>query len=68
MKSHNDYKFNIQYLGQWFEIDVQGVNINITGFGILPDGQYELIRDYVINEGFIKEVDEKSGVLDLFKS
>ena len=31
-------------------------------------GEYEVLRNYIEDEGFIPEIDRKKGILDLFKS
>jgi len=71
MKSHADYTFYITFNGNQYKIDVVGLNVSIEGYGmslLKVQGEYEVLRKYIEDEGFIKELDEQKGILDLFKS
>ena len=68
MKSHNDYTFEILYGGGLFRCEVNGMNVTIQSRGLFDDRMYESLRHYLDAEGFIKELDERKGILNLFKS
>ena len=68
MKSHNQYSFDILYSGMAFRCDVDGVHLTVQSRGFLDDRAYESLRKYVEAEGFIVELDQRKGILDLFKS
>jgi len=71
MKQHVDYTFYITFKGNQYKIDVVGMNVSIEGFGMSlleVQGEYKVLRKYIEDEGFIKELDKQKGVLDLFKS
>jgi hypothetical protein len=71
MKSHTDYTFYITFNGNQYKIDVVGVNVSIEGYGMSlleVQGEYEVLRKYIEDEGFIVEIDRRKGILDLFKT
>jgi len=51
-----------------FRCDVDGVHLTVQSRGFLNDRAYESLRRYVEAEGFIVELDQRKGILDLFKS
>ena len=70
MKQHVDYTFYITFKGNQYKIDVVGMNVSIEGFGMSlleVQGEYKVLRKYIEDEGFIKELDKQKGILDLFK-
>ena len=70
MKTPVDYTFNITFKGNRYKIDVVGMNVSIEGFGMSlleVQGEYKVLRKYIEDEGFIKELDKQKGILDLFK-
>jgi hypothetical protein len=70
MKPHIDYAFYITFKGRQYKIDVVGTNVAIEGYGMSifeVQGEYEVLRKYIEDEGFIKAVDERKGILDQFK-
>jgi hypothetical protein len=71
MKPHIDYTFYITFKGRQYKIDVVGMNVAIEGYGMsLLDirGEYEILRKYIEDEGFIQEVDFRKGILDIFNT
>jgi len=71
MKSHMDYTFYIIFKGNKYKINVVGINVSIEGYGmslIDVQGEYESLRRYIEEEGFIREIDRRKGILDLFEA
>jgi hypothetical protein len=68
MKSHNQYSFDITYSGMAFRCDVDGTSISVQSRGFFEERAWESLKRYLEAEGFIKELDERKGILDLFKS
>lgn len=70
MKQHIDYTFYITFKGHQYKIDVVGQNVSIEGYGmslVEVRGEYEALRRYIEDEGFIQEIDRQKGILDLFR-
>ena len=70
MKQHIDYTFYITFKGKQYKIDVVGMNVSIEGFGMSlleVQGEYNVLRRYIEDEGFIQEIDRKKGILDFFR-
>jgi hypothetical protein len=67
MKSNNNYVLDITYKGSMFRCEVNGTEVAIISKGWPDERMYESLRYYLEEEGFIKELDERKGILDLFK-
>jgi len=70
MKTPIDYTFNITFKGNRYKIDVIGSRVSIEGYGmslVEVQGEYEALRRYIEDEGFIQEIDRQKGILDLFR-
>jgi hypothetical protein len=70
MKTPVDYTFNITFKGNRYKIDVIGSRVSIEGYGmslVEVRGEYEALRRYIEDEGFIQEIDRQKGILDLFR-
>jgi len=70
MKTPIDYTFNITFKGNRYKIDVIGSRVSIEGYGmslVEVQGEYEVLRRYIEDEGFIQEIDRQKGILDLFR-
>jgi len=68
MKTHNQYSFTIVYSGMEFNCEVDGIRIAVQSRGFFEERAWDSLKKYLEAEGFIKELDEKKGILDLFKS
>jgi hypothetical protein len=68
MKTHNQYSFDIIYSGMEFRCEVDGIRIAVQSRGFFEERTWESLKKYLEAEGFIKELDEQKGILDLFKS
>jgi len=71
MKQHVDYTFYIAFKNRQYKVDVVGTNVAIEGFGMSileVQGEYEVLRKYIEDEGFIQEIDRRKGILDIFKT
>jgi hypothetical protein len=66
-KRHTDYAFYIKFYGKEFLCNVEGTNVTVVSEGIVDENVYEMLRNYIENEGFITEIDRKNGILDIFK-
>jgi hypothetical protein len=66
-KRHTDYAFYIKFYGKEFLCNVEGTNVTIISDLPAESNIYEHLRNYIENEGFITEIDQKNGILDLFK-
>jgi hypothetical protein len=70
MKQHVDYTFFITFKNRQYKIDVVGTNVAIEGYGMSlleVQSEYEVLRKYIEDEGFIQEIDRRKGILDLFR-
>jgi hypothetical protein len=67
MKQHSDYIFWIKFKGHEFVCKVEGANVSIESKGIIEETEYEVLRNYLEDEGFIQEIDRRKGILNLFK-
>ena len=67
MRSNNDYNFTITYSGMEFNCEVNGTQVAIQSRGFFEERAWKSLKKYLEDEGFIKELDEKKGILDLFK-
>jgi hypothetical protein len=67
MKTHHEYSFQIMFRGRDYICDVKGSNVNIVGYGYMEEEEYESLCKYIEVEGFITELDEKNGILDLVR-
>ena len=68
MKLHYEYTVYIHYLGRPYKCDITDTNVSIEGWGPINEYHYVALRNYLEEEGFICAIDEKKGILDLFKS
>ena len=68
MKTHNQYSFDITYSGMVFRCDVNGIHLTVQSRGFLDERAYDSLKRYLEAEGFIIELDQRKGILDLFKS
>jgi hypothetical protein len=68
MKTHNQYSFDITYSGMEFRCDVNGIHLTVQSRGFLDERAYDSLKRYLEAEGFIIELDQRKGILDLFKS
>jgi len=68
MKSHNQYAFNIVYSGMEFNCEVDGIALTVQSRGFFEERAWTSLKKYLEAEGFIKELDERKGILDLFKT
>jgi len=66
MKQHSDYAFWIKFKGHEFVCNVEGTNVAIESKGIIEETEYEVLRNYLEDEGFIQEIDRQKGILNLF--
>ena len=51
-----------------FKCDVNGIHLTVQSRGFLEDHAYDSLKRYLEAEGFIIELDQRKGILDLFKS
>lgn len=65
---HNEYTVYIHFLGQPYKCDIINDNVTIEGWGPVDEQLYSSLRNYLEDEGFIKAIDERKGILDLFKT
>ena len=68
MKSHNEDTVHIHFLGRPYKCDIIETNVIIEGWGPINEYHYASLRNYLEDEGFIRAIDERKGILDLFKS
>jgi hypothetical protein len=50
-----------------FRCEVDGIRIAIQSRGFFEERAWECLKKYLEDEGFIREADERKGILDLFK-
>ena len=50
-----------------FNCEVNGIQVAIQSRGFFEERAWESLKKYLEDEGFIKEIDERKGILDLLK-
>lgn len=60
------YNFFIKFRGRDFNVYVKGSEVTIEGLGIIDENTYEVLRNYIEDEGFITEADQRKGIYELF--
>jgi len=64
---HFNYSFSITFKGRQYVCDVEGVNVAIISKGLPNEGEYEVLRNYIAEEGFIPELDDRKGIFTFFR-
>jgi hypothetical protein len=66
--SNFDYVLSIEYKGMKFACEIIQDRVSIISKGFPDEGMYESLRYYLEEEGFIPAIDDRKGILSLFKS
>ena len=69
MKSIYDYHFHAIVRNRHYICEVtQGPKVAITGYGYIDDREYEAVRKYIEDEGFLIEADDRKGITAHYKT
>jgi hypothetical protein len=66
VKPKLQYDFDITFKGYKYHVDIKNERVGIASIGLPPDGDYEALRKYLEEEGFIVAIDQERGIFDLF--
>ena len=63
-----NYALSIEFKGMKFACEIIQDRVSIISKGFPEEGIYESLRLYLEEEGFISAIDDRKGILSLFKS
>ena len=67
MKKSLEYNFEITFKGHKYHVDICEESVGIASLGLQAIEEYDALKKYLVDEGFIVAIDEKRGILDKLK-